>query len=128
MQKELVELDDRERKFIEILLENGGKLQKAAEEAGFHPGYAYKLRDRLSKAIIQAAQEHLALNSVKAAQKVIDSIDAEMPNPIHLQAATALLDRVGIIKKDPNAEQGTTIKSNIFILPEKHEIPAIEVV
>ncbi len=119
MNKELAVLNDQETSFIEHLLDNGGNLYRAAEAAGYAPGNAYKLRTRLAQHIIKAAHEHLAVNSIKAAIKLVDTVDAEVPNPIHLSAAQALLDRVGIIKKDPTVENTPVIKANIFILPEK---------
>lgn len=122
MSKDLVDLTDQEHKFIDCLFLNGGNLFRAAEESGYAPKYAYRLRNRLAKAISQAAQEYLSVNSLKAAHKLVESVDSEMPNALHMQAATALLDRVGIIKKDfnpPEAAPAPVIKANIFILPEK---------
>jgi len=126
MSKDLVDLNEQERQFVELLFENQGNIKKSAEEAGFHPMYGYKLRDRLAKAITEAAQSYLAMNSMKAAVKLVDSIDDAMPNPIHVSAAQAVLDRVGIIKKDPNDGQ-QVIKANIFILPEKRFAEMIDV-
>lgn len=119
MSKELAELNEKESSFIDALLENGGNLKQAAATAGYCPDYAYKLRDRLAKAIPQAAQEYLAVHSLKAAAKIVNTIDEEMPNPLQLQAANSLLDRVGIIKRDFAEENRNVIKANIFILPEK---------
>ena len=112
-------LTTQEQNFIENLVE-GLDPKKAAEAAGFHPLYGYQLRKRLSKFIVEAAEDYLALHAVKAAKHVTDTLDAEMPNPIKLQAANSLLDRVGIIKKD--TIQAPVIKANIFILPEKKTI------
>ena len=118
MSKELSECNEKELKFIELLCENGGNLAKAGEDAGYHPQYSWKLRERLAKAIIEAAENYLAMSSVRAASKLVNSIDMDMPNPIHVTAATAVLDRVGIIKRDTK-EVAPVIKANIFILPEK---------
>jgi hypothetical protein len=118
MSKELAELNEQEAKFVELLFENKGNIHKAAEEAGFNPHYGYKLRVRLAKAITEAAEQYLSVNSMKAAVKLVDSIDNPMPNPVNVSAAAAVLDRVGIIKKDPRDGQ-QVIKANIFILPEK---------
>src|SRR5229473_3557835 len=67
-------------------------------------------------------------NIVKAAAKIVNSMDAEMPNPIHLQAANSLLDRVGIIKRDFAEENRNVIKANIFILPEKRTQEIVDTV
>jgi hypothetical protein len=119
--KELA-LNDREELFIQILVENGGKVKEAAEEAGYDHKYAYVVRKKLSKHIAEAASHYLAIQSVKAAKKVVDTMDSDMPNPVHLQAATAILDRAGVIKKDPNEGQVNVQRANIFILPEKKSI------
>lgn len=118
--KEVV-LNDREELFIQLLVENGGKVKEAAEESGYDHKYAYVVRKRLAKYIAEAAQQYLSIQSVKAAKKVIDIMDEEMPNAIQLQAAQAVLDRAGVIKKDMNEGQINVQKANIFILPEKRE-------
>jgi len=126
--KELADLDEQENTFVKALFENGGNIAQAAETAKYSFNYGYRLRDRLAKAITQAAQEYLAMNSVKAAAKIVNSMDAEMPNPIHLQAANSLLDRVGIIKRDFAEENRNVIKANIFILPEKRTQEIVDTV
>jgi len=112
------ELTTREDAFIHNLI-RGMPVKDAAIEAGFSDGmYGYALRKRLAKQIIDAAQDYLSMHSVKAALKIVESVDTTEPiNPLQLQAANSLLDRVGIIKKEPNT--GIAIKANIFILPEK---------
>jgi hypothetical protein len=112
-------LNDREEKFIQCLLEGKGN-DVAAREAGYTESYGYQLRKRLAKYIVDAAQDFLSIHAVKAAKHVVDTLDAEMPNPVKLQAAQSILDRVGVIKKD--SVPTTTIKANIFILPEKQQI------
>lgn len=114
--KTLAELNDKERDFIDCLFQNGGCLYKAAEAAGYHPAYATALRKRLAPAIIEAAQENLAINALKASMKLTDAISEQMPNTAQLDAAKSVLDRVGVIKKEP---QTTTQIQNIFLIPEK---------
>lgn len=121
MANDLVPLNEKEELFIEKLIENGGHLQNAAEAAGYHRAYAYQLRKKLGKHIIEATQDYFAVNALNAASRVVNSINDKMPNMTNLNAALALLDRVGITKKDLS-DQSTTIKANIFILPAKQEI------
>lgn len=125
--KEVI-LNDREELFIQLLVENGGKVKDAAEEAGYDHKYAYVVRKRLAKYIAEAAQQYLSIQSVKAAKKIIDIMDEEMPNAIQLQAAQAVLDRAGVIKKDMNEGQINVQKANIFILPEKRESEQVLVI
>ena len=111
------ELTIQENNFIENIL-NGKTLKQAAELAGYGPTYGAALRKRLSKFIVEAAEEHLALHAIKAATTATDALDEDnIPNPVRLSAAWGILDRVGVIKKEQT--QGPVIKANIFILPEK---------
>lgn len=126
MANELAPLNSQEEIFIDALLHNGGNIKKAGEVAGYADHYCYLLRKRLTKHIIEATQDYFAVNAPKAAHRVVESIDAEMPNANNLNAALALLDRVGIIKKDLTAEQGPKIQANIFILPAKEQYTIID--
>lgn len=111
-----VALSNKEELFIQHLME-GMAVTKAAEAAGFNPTYGYPLRKKLAKHIINEAENYLAVHSVSAAKKLVDAISDDFPNAVQVQAANSLLDRIGIIKKDSTPQ--TTIKANIFILPEK---------
>lgn len=110
-------LEEREEKFIEYLVWEGMLPQEAAAEAGYAANYGYALKKRLAKHIVAETEHYLALHAPKAARKMVDSIDNEMPNPVNLSAAKEVLDRVGVTRKDHI--ETTTIKANIFILPEK---------
>ena len=109
-----------ENAFIEQLILNGGDIREAAAAAGFNEHYGYTLRRRLAKRIVEATHDYFAVHSIQAASRVVKSIDGEMPNSTQLTAALALLDRVGIIKKDTTLET-LAAKANIFILPAKDD-------
>lgn len=111
-------LTEAEENFIELVLLNEGNVAKAARDIGITATHAYRLRKRLAKHIIQATHEYLAMHAPKAANRVIGSIDEELPNPTRLSAAFGLLDRVGVNQKDKQEEK-PVLKQNIFILPEK---------
>ncbi len=123
MPKELV-INDQEQLFIDHLLDNGGNVRQAARDAGYGTPdkYGYVLRKRLSKEIAEATQQFLAFHGPKAAHKIIDTMDAEMPNPIQLAAAKDILDRAGVKTKDDSTQ--VNVKANIFILPEKKLLEA----
>lgn len=121
-----VALSEREEAFIESLVETGGNMKAVSEITGYNIRYCYLLRKKLARHIVEAAQQVMALNSVKAAFVVTEHMDKDMPNPIHLQAANSVLDRVGIIKKDYSEDERPVIKQNIFILPEKRFIEIID--
>lgn len=117
------DLTEQENTFIKYLFD-GLSIKNAAREAGYNEYYGYTLRKRLSKAIIEAGNDHLAMHTIDATSRIINSINNPMPNPAQITAAMALLDRVGITKKD--GSEIKEIKANIFILPDKkdHEAPA----
>lgn len=124
MSKE-VALSDKEQSFVDLVIETRGNVQLAALQAGYCKEYGYVLRKKLANHIADAAQEFLSMQAVKAAFVVVDHMDNEMPNPIHLAAAKDVLDRSGV--KRVQDEVQPTIKANIFILPEKRPLEAIEV-
>lgn len=124
MSKDVAPLTDKQQMFVDALVSNGGKVKEAAEVAGIHWQYGYTLKKELARHIAEAAQAYLSLHAVKAVQKVIETMDAEMPNPVQLNAANSILDRAGV--KAVQEEEKATIKANIFILPEKRAIEAIE--
>lgn len=127
MSKELV-LSNREQLFIDNLLDNGGNVRRAAADAGYSAPeqYGYVLRKRLAKEIAEATQQWLAFHGPKAAHKVVDLMDSEMPNPIHLAAAKDILDRSGAKAKEEIQE--VHVKANIFILPEKRLIEDAKII
>jgi len=124
--KDLAPLSDHDQQFIDLLIENGGDVQRAAEELGHAGTYGYMLRKKLAKHITDATKQYLALHAPKAAKRVVDMMTAEMPNPTHLAAAKEILDRTGV--KEKEEVQQTVLKPNIFILPEKREIKVIDVI
>ena len=113
-------LTEQQQLFVYNLIENGGNVSKAAVDAGLAATYGYQLRDKLAEHIIEAAQQYIAIHSVKAATQLVDSIDKPMPNPVNLQAALAILDRVGVVKK-AGLDTGQAVKANVFILPAKDD-------
>lgn len=123
--KEIVLLD-KEKDFIDLIIRYRGNVQKAAEEAGYASLYGYALRKRLAKYIAEATQEFIAMESIRAAHVVLDNMDKEFPNPIHLAAAKDILDRAGV-KAAKEEEEKAVIRANIFILPEKRPLEAIDV-
>lgn len=128
MSKEII-LSDREEAFVHALVSSGGDVAAAEDAGGYAKGYGYLVRKRLARPIAEAAQEYLSMHSVRAAKKVIDTMDAEMPNPVQLSAAQAVLDRAGVVRRTLEEEQvGPTIKANIFILPEKRYAEVIDAV
>lgn len=125
MKSKEVALTAKENGFIEALLDSGGDLQEAAAKSGYSATYVYQLRDRLSKHIIEATKKYIAMNSLRAAVKMVNSIDSDAPlSPLQQAAAKDIMDRAGI--KHQEEVVVAAVKANIFILPDKQPIQAIE--
>lgn len=123
--KELT-ISDHDQQFIDLLFENGGNAAEAARTLGHASTYGYLLKKKLAKHIAEATKQYLALHAPKAANRVVEMMTQEMPNPTHLAAAKEILDRSGVKEKEETQQQ--VIRPNIFILPEKREIKVIDVI
>lgn len=121
-----VALTEKQENFIQALVENGGNVRAAAEQSGITLQYAYIVKSKLAERIAEATMGYLALSAPRAARKIVDSVTAEMPNPINLSAAKDVLDRIGVRPRTEEVEK-PIIKQNIFILPEKRPLQMIDI-
>lgn len=109
-------------KFLKHLFDEDvkGNVRKAMKKAGYSDTSASKdVVESLKDQIIELAQLHLASNAVNAVFGLLDTI--ETPSQVgannKIKAATEVLDRAGVIKKEP---EGLAItKGAIFFLPPK---------
>lgn len=131
-------LTERQRAFVEVLLDQPGISQwKASELAGFqnspggHRVNAHRLMhdERVLGALHEQAGRRLRSNSLMAANVVARLLDSEDPK-IALKAATILLDRVGFgaqqninINQTVTDQSGKAIMERIRALADKHGIP-----
>jgi hypothetical protein len=122
---ELAKLEPREEQFIHFLLQ-GRSPCDAAKMAGYEYTYGKALERKLSKYIIDATNQYLALHGPQAARKVISALEDEMPNKSQIDAAKDILNRIGAVSQDNNALI-PTVKANIFILPEKKQTEMITI-
>ena len=116
-------ISEQHQKFIELAFEYRGNWRKAAEEAGFSPGYGFELARTLRSEIIEMAEGILALHAPRAAMTLANGVDEDTPvptNPLRVDCAKQILDRVGIVKKDQLSLEGVE-KLGIFILPAKND-------
>jgi len=98
-----------------------GDPRVAAEIAGYAKHSYPKVVRNLKKEITELAENHLSTHSAKAATRLTDLLDEDGTTPhanIRLAAATQLLDRVGIVKKD-QLDINMKAVHGIFILPAK---------
>lgn len=117
------ELSDKHQAFIDAFFDTRGNMSKAAEKAGFHKDSGKNLVRSLRKEIIKEAEIILAMGAPQAAFTLLDGVDVEgtaPTNPLRIQCAREILDRVGIVKKDQLEISGSE-NAPLFILPAKHD-------
>ncbi len=125
------DLTDKQEKFINCLLSNGGKVSKAVVAAGYKEASRCWLMKTLKDEILERTKSMLASYSVKAAHRITEGLDADGSTPMNqmdmrLKSAEAVLDRVGIGKKQISEVQGEVIHG-IVMLPAKDKAKEIEV-
>ena len=118
------ELTPQQRKFLDILFENGGNVTAAAVDAGYSRGSAGWLRKNLAKEIVERTRDVLSVNAMKAATRLISTIDNPMPergDDLRLKAAESLLNRVGV-KAPEEVNHNVTAIHGVVLLPAKNEV------
>ncbi len=116
-------LTDMQEKFLDVLFgEAKGNPKHAAELAGYSAHSYPKVVRNLKKEILELAENHLSTHSAKAATRLTDLLDEDGTTPhfnIRLAAATQILDRVGLGKKE-QLDVNMKAMHGIFILPAKN--------
>jgi len=118
------QLTPQQNHFLELLFENGGQVTAAALDAGYSRGSAAWLKSSLSDEIIERTKQVLATNALKAANRVITTIDNPAPergDELRLKAAESLLNRVGVAKQEQINHNVTAIHG-VVLLPPKKEV------
>jgi phage terminase small subunit len=118
------ELTPQQAQFLELLFENGGQVTAAAIDAGYSRGSAAWLKSTLSDEIIERTKQVLATNALKAANRVVTTIDNPAPergDDLRLKAAESLLNRVGVAKQEQINHNVTAIHG-VVLLPPKKEV------
>ena len=116
------QLTEKQQKFLECLVETNGNPKEAAELAGYS-GNHYQVVKALKNEIIDLATDVLANSAPEAAFKLVDIMNTDKPVPQianKLQAATSILDRVGVVKKE-RVDVNHNVTGGVFILPAKTE-------
>ena len=115
------ELTDKQLLFVDALLENGGNVNSAMELAEYSPQSKGWLLKSVRNEIIDRTEHLLAINAVKAASRIVSTIDDDGTTPraeIKLKAAETLLNRVGLGRKD-TVEHNVTALHGVILLPSK---------
>jgi hypothetical protein len=114
------ELDERQKKFLEILFEEAaGNPLIAKRLAGYSEGYSTKeLINSLKEEIAEATTLFIAMNAPRAACAIISGIDSptQLGLKEKLSAAKDMLDRAGHVKTDKVQVEAM---NGIMILPAK---------
>ena len=122
-QQQRRKLTEKQEKFLHELLHNGGHVKNAIMAAGYKEQSRSWLTRTLRNEIIERTRSMLATNSVKAANRIIEGLDADGTVPLNqmdmrLKTAESVLDRVGLGKKQQIEMEGQ-ILHGIVMLPSK---------
>ena len=118
------ELTTKQQTFLDNLVETGGDPKEAARLAGYSENGHWQVAQALKNEIIELASNILAQSAPKAAMKLVDIMDSNVPIPqanMRLQAAQTILDRTGLGKQE-RLEVKHKVEGGLFILPAKEEI------
>ena len=116
-------LTDKQERFLDELLSNGGHVKNAVVAAGYKEQSRSWLTRSLRDEIIERTRSMLATNSVKAANRILEGLDADGTVPLNqmdmrLKTAESVLDRVGLGKKQQLEVEGQ-VMHGIVMLPSK---------
>ena len=115
------ELTDKQKSFLEHLVNTSGDAKKAAELAGYSSHYHHVVKT-LKSEILELTQEILANSAPKAAFKVVEIMDSKRPivqANNKSAAAQTLLDRVGVSKVYKVDINHNMNSGGIFLMPDK---------
>ena len=115
------ELTEMQELFVDELMSNGGDVNRAMTLAGYKRSSKQWLVRSVKDEIVHRTEHLLALNSARAAQRIISTIDDDGTEPrseIRLKAAESVLNRVGLGKKD-TVQHTVTAIHGVVLLPSK---------
>ena len=115
------ELTDKQKSFLEHLVDTNGDAKKAAELAGYSSHYHHVVKT-LKSEILELTQEILANSAPKAAFKLVEIMESKKPivqAANKLTAAQTLLDRVGVSRVDKVDVNHNMTSGGIFLMPDK---------
>ena len=114
-------ISEKEELFLSNLFSNGGAVVAAATDAGYTKGSVGWLRNKLADEIIKRSKNLLASASVKATQRLINTIDSpeiSRGDDVRLKAAESLLNRVGLGKEETHNHNVQALHG-VVLLPAK---------
>ena len=119
-----VKINEKQEKFLDNLISNGGNITKACVDAGYSPNTTNWLMRKLKDEIIERTKLHLASAGVKAASRIIEALDADGSIPanqsdVRIRAANDILDRVGVSKRQEIHTQTEILHSGCVFTPKQ---------
>ena len=111
-------------------MSNGGDVNQAMTLAGYKRSSKQWLVRSEKAEIVHRTEHLLALNSARAAQRIISTKDDDGTEPrseIRLKAAESVLNRVGLGKKD-TVQHNVTAIHGVVLLPSKKKPQEVVVV
>ncbi len=123
-------LTEKQEKLLQLFWNSGCTASplSLAEEAGYTATSIYAAVRNLSKEILKLTEAKLITHAPAAASAITDAITSTVPSPgikDRLTAATTLLDRVGLGKKE-TLQVETKGQGGVFLIPVKKELEPIE--
>lgn len=122
-QKKTRELTEQQQQFLSILFENGGNVTAAALDAGYSRGSVGWLKNTLAEEIVDRTKSLLATNALKAATRLVNTIDNPLPergDELRFRAAESLLNRVGLAKQE-TINHNVQAVHGVVLLPPKND-------
>jgi|TARA_R110002020_G_C16304809_1_gene773368 hypothetical protein len=120
------ELTTKQKIFLDELIDNGGNVQQAVDKAGYAKTARSWLIPSLKNEIIERTKLHLAANSVKAANRIVEGLDsdgtlASSQMDTRLKAAGDILDRIGISKRQEIYTESKVLHGVVLIPAKKQQ-------
>lgn len=118
------ELTEQQSQFLSLLFENGGNVRQAALDAGYSSGSVAWLKQSLADEIVERTKSLLATNALKAATRLVNTIDNPVPergDELRFRAAESLLNRVGVAKQE-TLNHNVQAVHGVVLLPPKKEV------
>ena len=118
------QLTDQQSQLLALLFENGGNVRQAALDAGYSSGSVAWLKQSLAEEIVERTKSLLATNALKAATRLVNTIDNPVPergDELRFRAAESLLNRVGVAKQETLNHNVQAIHG-VVLLPPKKEV------
>jgi hypothetical protein len=125
------EITEKQNNFLDALFDNGGDINEAMLTSDYQQGSKGWLVRSLRSEIIERAKYELAGSAVKSVKRISETLDADgtIPNShmeLRMKAATDILDRVGISKRQ-EVDIKAELIHGIVLLPAKTGEKAITI-